>query len=135
MNADNKMRIALNWYRIIKYNDSLKFETNEKNHKLYTVNQIHRMPHILTSPSWVQGGVEWISKLPSNLSNDSDFYISTPLVWPHLWITVVLSLENAHLCLRSWCQQIIFSLDLFWVAHDTTKIRLFFRKYSFSKVN
>ena len=41
---------------------------------------------------------------------------------------VVLRLENAHFCLKSWCQQIIFSLDLFWVAHDTTKIGPFFRK-------
>ena len=50
------------------------------------------------------------------------------LVWPHLWSTVVLILGNAHLCLKSWYQQIIFSFDLFLVARDTTKIRPFFRE-------
>ena len=48
------------------------------------------------------------------------------LVWPHLWSTVVLSLEYSHI--KSGCQQINFWLDLFWVAHDTIKIGHFFRK-------
>ena len=57
-----------------------------------------------------------------------EFHLGSRLVWPQLWSTVVLSLENAHFCLKSWCQQIFFSLDLFLLAHDTTKIGPFFRK-------
>ena len=60
---------------------------------------------------------------------------NTILVWPHLWSTVVLIPENAHFCLKSWYQQIMFPFDLFLDARDMTKIGPFFRKKSFSKVN
>ena len=66
-----------------------------------------------------------------------NFKVGVPitLVWPHLWRTVVLSLENAHFCQKSWCQIIIFSLDLFLLAHDMTKIGHFLENKVLAKVN
>ena len=37
------------------------------------------------------------------------------------WNTDVLSLWNAHFCLRGLCQQIIFWISLFWAAYKPTK--------------
>ena len=44
----------------------------------------------------------WIAMVVQ-MHDDNNEAIRWWLVWPHLWSTVVLSLENAHFALKSWC--------------------------------
>ena len=62
----------------------------------------------------------WIKRYIKNA--DISARVSSRLVWPHLWSTVVLTPENAHFCLKSWCQKIIFLIGSFWVAYKPKKI-------------
>ena len=63
---------------------------------------------------WGNATITWLAflaiKAKGGISNLSR------VVWPHLLSTDGLSLENAHFCLKSWCQQIVFLIGLFWVA-------------------
>ena len=56
------------------------------------------------------------------------------LVWPHLWSTDVLSLGNAHFCLKLWCQQIVFWISLFLAAYEPTKTGPFFATFPTTKI-
>ena len=101
----------------------------------------HSITCVLISSKFMKYASMWIANNPCKnpfhfwfycvmLSGMFTFmtFILFMLVWSHLWRTAVLSQENTHFCLKSWYQEIIFSLDLFWIAHNTTRIGPFFRK-------